>query len=252
MVSTHKITSHLHNPVIWEEGSRDRINLWNEFLTDYERNDDLNASLTRWVNEERFPTFVKVTRLNINSLMETNKYLVLAVVEESKIQEIPQHMTEWETILSITYRYQIIFTLDIVNWTLKIVFSDLKIWSNQSLKNTETDFTSIFILFYIALINDAKATRYFISFFRRSFQFGWIGSPDLANSIAIMKVPLPYLLVLNTTTNHHHVPDDEPHRLTPDAIILFLESILNQTAKVIQRLYDNFIHVFENFSLGYS
>lgn len=68
--------------------------------------------------------------------------------------------------------------------------------------------------------------------FFRSFQFGWIGSPDLANSIAIMKVPLPYLLVLNSTNNYHHIPDDEPRQLTPEAIVIFLESILNQTAKV--------------------
>lgn len=47
-----------------------------------------------------------------------------------------------------------------------------------------------------------------------------------------MKVPLPYLLVLNSTTNHHHIPDDEPHQLTPEAVTLFLESIINQTAKV--------------------
>ncbi|XKL63256.1 hypothetical protein PGB90_005620 [Kerria lacca] len=124
-----------------------------------EWDDNLNSSLIRWVNEERFPTFVKVTSMNINSLIDTNKYLVLAVVEESKVQEIPFHMKEL-------------------------------------------------------------------------FQFGWIGNPDLANSIAIMKVPLPYLLVLNSTTNHHHIPDDEPHQLTPEAVTLFLESIINQTAKV--------------------
>lgn len=55
---------------------------------------DLNTSLTQWVNAERFPTFVKVTRLNINIVMETNKYLVLVVVEENKAQEIPTHMLE--------------------------------------------------------------------------------------------------------------------------------------------------------------
>lgn len=55
---------------------------------------DLNTSLHRWINEERFPTFMKVTRLNINSIMETNKYLVMAVVEESKAQKISPHMKE--------------------------------------------------------------------------------------------------------------------------------------------------------------
>lgn len=63
-------------------------------FTENEWEDNLNSSLHKWVNEERFPTFVKVTRLNINSLMKTKKYLVLAIVEESKVQEIPQHMIE--------------------------------------------------------------------------------------------------------------------------------------------------------------
>lgn len=70
----------------------------------------------------------------------------------------------------------------------------------------------------------------------RTFQFGWIGSPDLANSIAMMRVPLPYLIVLNSTTGHHHVPDDEPHQLTPEAITIFLESVQNQSARVSNSL----------------
>ena len=57
-------------------------------------NDSLNESLTRWVNEERFPSFGKITRFNINTLMETNKYLVMAVVEENQVREIPSHMQE--------------------------------------------------------------------------------------------------------------------------------------------------------------
>lgn len=65
-----------------------------------------------------------------------------------------------------------------------------------------------------------------------------MGSPELANSIAMTELPLPYLLVLNSTTNHHHLPDDEPHRLTPDAVQLFLESILNQSAPVSFMLFD--------------
>ncbi|KAJ8898193.1 hypothetical protein PR048_003553 [Dryococelus australis] len=64
------------------------------------------------------------------------------------------------------------------------------------------------------------------------FQFGWVGSPELANSIAMSHLPLPYLLVVNSTTNHHHVPDDDPSRMTPEAIILFLERIHNQSAPV--------------------
>lgn len=52
----------------------------------------LNASMFDWVNVERFATFPKVTRGNINELLQTKKYLVLAVVEENKLQEIPTEM----------------------------------------------------------------------------------------------------------------------------------------------------------------
>uniref|UniRef100_A0A1B6MT86 Thioredoxin domain-containing protein n=2 Tax=Graphocephala atropunctata TaxID=36148 RepID=A0A1B6MT86_9HEMI len=135
----------------------------------------LNASLSEWVNSERFATFVKVTRGNIHQLMKTNKFLVLAVVHENKLQEVPDEMLEFRDMI-------------------------------ESVITTNRD-------------------RY-----HRWFQFGWVGSPELANSIAMSDLPLPYLLVVNSTTNHHHRPDDEPHRLTPAAIHLFLESVLNQSA----------------------
>lgn len=68
--------------------------------------------------------------------------------------------------------------------------------------------------------------------FLRRFQFGWVATPDLANSIAMSDIPTPYLIVVNSTTNHHHIPDDEPHTLSEDAIHDFLHSILNDTAPV--------------------
>ncbi|GJQ68328.1 hypothetical protein Trydic_g16923 [Trypoxylus dichotomus] len=43
-------------------------------------------------------------------------------------------------------------------------------------------------------------------------------------------LPLPYLLVLNSTSHHHHIPEDDPGHLTPEALDLFLERICNQTA----------------------
>jgi thioredoxin domain-containing protein 10 len=35
--------------------------------------------------------------------------------------------------------------------------------------------------------------------YRTHFQFGWTGSPDLANSVAMETLSLPHLLVVNTT-----------------------------------------------------
>jgi thioredoxin domain-containing protein 10 len=52
----------------------------------------LNASMFDWINAERFATFPKITRGNINQLLQTRKYLVLAIVEENKLLEIPTEM----------------------------------------------------------------------------------------------------------------------------------------------------------------
>lgn len=60
---------------------------------------DFNTSLTQWINTERFDTFVKVTRSNIHHMMETNKYLVLAIVEENKIEKLPPHHSEFVLII---------------------------------------------------------------------------------------------------------------------------------------------------------
>lgn len=54
----------------------------------------LNTSIADWINQERFTQFPKVTRGNINQLLKTGKYLVLAVVEENKLEEVPAHMLE--------------------------------------------------------------------------------------------------------------------------------------------------------------
>lgn len=51
-----------------------------------------------------------------------------------------------------------------------------------------------------------------------------------------MTLPIPSLLVINTTTNHHHIPEDETEKLTPYVIELFLEQIRNESAPVLTRL----------------
>jgi thioredoxin domain-containing protein 10 len=37
---------------------------------------------------------MKITRGNLHQAFASNKYLVLAVVEENKLQDIPSHMIE--------------------------------------------------------------------------------------------------------------------------------------------------------------
>jgi thioredoxin domain-containing protein 10 len=54
----------------------------------------MNDSLHDWVNTERFHTFMKITRGNLYQVFASNKFLVLAVVEENKLQDVPSHMIE--------------------------------------------------------------------------------------------------------------------------------------------------------------
>lgn len=114
---------------------------------------------------------------NLYQLKQTKKFLVLAVVEENKLNELVTHELEFRDMIE-----QIIRT---------------------------------------------KRSKY-----HDKFQFGWIGNPDLSHSIAMDNLNTPHLLVLNSTTNEHHLPDDDPLEMTPEAVEIFLESIYNQSATV--------------------
>lgn len=137
--------------------------------------DELNSTLHRWVNEERFSVFPKVTRSNISDLMSTKKFLVLAIVEENRLAEIASHEVEFRDMVELMAR------------------------SNREWR------------------------------YRDMFQFGWVGNPELAHSIAMDTLPTPHLIVLNSTTNEHHIPDDDPIQMTVEAVQIFLEHVQNQT-----------------------
>ncbi|CAO1300067.1 unnamed protein product [Diamesa hyperborea] len=137
----------------------------------------LNDSLHTWISQERFLTFPKITRENMYQLKQTKKYLVLAVVEENKLNELETHELEFRDMVEQLIR------------TKRSKFHD-------------------------------------------KFQFGWIGSPEIAHSIAMDMLDTPHLIVLNSTTNEHHLPDDDPLEMTSEAIELFLESVHNQSAPV--------------------
>jgi len=160
----------------------------------------VNETLYKWVNAERFPTFPKVTRGNLNQLFLTNKNLVLAVVEENQLEEVAPDMLEFR---------------DMVESVIK----------NKRHKYHE--YVVIFVRQHFETSSENKSSCHF-----SHFQFGWIGSPSLVNSIAMMTLPIPSLLVINTTTNHHHIPEDETEKLTPYVIELFLEQIRNESAPV--------------------
>lgn len=155
------------------------ISLFSKVSSDFHSVDEpfLNDTLHQWVNEERFFTFPKVTRANIHQISQTKKYLVLAVVEENKLNEIASREMEFRDMVESIIR-----------------------------QNYEK--------------------------YHSNFQFGWIGSPEIAHSIVMDQLPTPHLIVLNSTTYEHYIPDDEPEQLTVEAIQLFLHNIHHEKARV--------------------
>lgn len=137
----------------------------------------LNETMHSWIVQEKFLTFPKITRENLHQLRQTKKFLVIAVVEENKLNEMETHEQEFRDMIEQLIR------------TKRSKFHD-------------------------------------------KFQFGWTGTPDLAHTIVMQHLPTPHLLVLNSTTNHHHVPDDDPLQMTPEAVEVFLDTICNETAPV--------------------
>lgn len=130
-----------------------------------------NSSLSSWIMGERFPLFVKITRGKFGNILATKKLIVMAVLEENKLEKITPEMEE---------------------------FKDM-----------------------IRKIVEENPEKY-----QRRFQFGWTGIPDLANSVAMEKLEIPCLLVINSTTFQHHIPQDEGSQLTPAAVQLFLDSVV--------------------------
>lgn len=137
--------------------------------------DALNATLGKWINAERFGTFPKITHANINQFVVIEKYIVLVIVSENKVQEISQ---------------------------------------------TERDFKDM----VESIMRRRKEELH------EHFQFGWVGSPELGNTIAMTELSLPHLLVVNPATNHYYIPEDDPVLMTAEAVSEFIDRILKQAA----------------------
>jgi len=134
-----------------------------------------NSSLSTWITRERFPLFVKITRGRFGNILATKKLVVIAVLEENKLEQISPEM---ET------------------------FRDM-----------------------VRGIVESNPVKY-----EAHFQFGWTGLPDLANSVAMESLEIPSLLVVNAVTFQHYLPQDEAAHLTPEAIEIFLDSVLAGSA----------------------
>ncbi|XP_063976562.1 protein disulfide-isomerase TMX3-like [Diachasmimorpha longicaudata] len=69
--------------------------------------------------------------------------------------------------------------------------------------------------------------------YHNHFQFCWIAKSELLHSIVVLEVPMPSLIVVNTSSSLYHAPEDDLETLTPQAIETFLEHIMNNTAPKI-------------------
>lgn len=66
----------------------------------------LNTSLDKWVHAERFGFFPKITRSNFNELLDIEKYLVITVVSENKLNEISQTEKDFKDMIESIIRLE--------------------------------------------------------------------------------------------------------------------------------------------------
>ncbi|VVD03161.1 unnamed protein product [Leptidea sinapis] len=65
----------------------------------------LNVSMDKWVHSERFGFYPKISRSNINELLDIEKYLVITVVSENKLNEITQTEKDFKDMVEEIIRY---------------------------------------------------------------------------------------------------------------------------------------------------
>jgi thioredoxin domain-containing protein 10 len=70
--------------------------------------------------------------------------------------------------------------------------------------------------------------------FQSKFLFGWTGSPELGNSVASTNLPVPSLIVINSTNFLHHIPDNAHlvEVLSSETLCHFLDRILAEEIQV--------------------
>lgn len=68
--------------------------------------------------------------------------------------------------------------------------------------------------------------------YHEHFAFGWVGAPELANSVAMMHLPVPSLLVIKPDTYQYFLPEGEHKEQppSPQAVLELLNTILDGSA----------------------
>lgn len=76
--------------------------------------------------------------------------------------------------------------------------------------------------------------------------FGWTGSPELANSVAMETLPVPCLIVINATNYAHHLPEQHIEVLSPDNLEDFLARVLRNEVQVMKCA--TFVFLIQSFT----
>ncbi|GBM39110.1 Protein disulfide-isomerase TMX3 [Araneus ventricosus] len=65
------------------------------------------------------------------------------------------------------------------------------------------------------------------------FTFGWLGQPDIANNIAMETLPIPSLIVVNSSTYQYYMPKlEEGEKVpSPQSILELLDQVKNNSAQ---------------------
>ena len=77
-----------------------------------------------------------------------------------------------------------------------------------------------------------KISQNYKELYGSKFLFGWTGTPNLANSIAMERLPIPCFLVVNTSSMNHYLPSEAPHEISEKSLLNFLDSVLKDKVPV--------------------
>ncbi|KAG8196511.1 hypothetical protein JTE90_012325 [Oedothorax gibbosus] len=92
--------------------------------------------------------------------------------------------------------------------------------------------------------------------YHEKFVFGWLGHPDIANSIAMDYLPIPSLIIVNSTNYQHHLPTlDENEKVpSPQKILELLDLVKNNQAVAYggETLYYRMFRAFHGLSTALS
>lgn len=67
--------------------------------------------------------------------------------------------------------------------------------------------------------------------YSENFIFGWLGHPDIANSVAMMTLPVPSFIIVNAKTYQYYLPPEDEKIPTPQSILALLDQVMNNSSQ---------------------